>query len=174
MKKTEKTRIIENLTSQLNEADYFYLTDISELNSEATTKLRRLCYGRNIRLLMVKNTLLKKAMENSVKDFSFFNDTLKGNTSIMFPDNFKEPAKLIREFRKDFDKPVLKGAFLFDMHFIGDNQLDNLIAFKTKEELLGYIISLVQAPLINVISALKSGSEKIAGLLKTMSEKDTQ
>jgi len=172
MKKEEKDQLIETLTQQLNEANSMYLADISSLNAENTSQLRRMCFKREIRLQIVKNTLLKKAMERSDKDYSPFYDILKQNTSLMFCEDAKEPAKLIKEFRKKNDKPVLKGAYLMDMHFIGDHELDTLIAIKSKEELIGEIIGLLQSPAINVISGLQSGGGKLAGILKTLSEKN--
>ncbi len=172
MKKEEKDQFIETLTRQLNEANSLYLADISALNADVTSQLRRLCFRRDIRLQIVKNTLLKKAMERSEKDFSPLYDILKENTSLMFSENVTEPAKVIKEFRKKFDKPVLKGAYVMDMHFIGDHELDALIAIKSKEELLGELIALLQSPARNLISGLQSGGGKIAGILKTMSEKN--
>ena len=172
MKKEEKDQLIETLTQQLNEANSLYLADISSLNAENTSQLRRMCFKREIRLQIVKNTLLRKAMERSEKDYSPFYDILKQNTSLMFCEDAKEPAKLIKEFRKKSDKPVLKGAYLMDMHFIGDHELDTLIAIKSKEELIGDIIGLLQSPARNVISGLQSGGGKLAGILKTLSEKN--
>jgi large subunit ribosomal protein L10 len=172
MKKEEKDQFIETLTKHLNEASTLYLADISALNADATSQLRRLCFKRNIRLQVVKNTLLKKAMERSERDFSPLYDILKDNTSLMFCQNVTEPAKLIKEFRKKFDKPVLKGAYVLDMHFIGDHELDNLIAIKSKEQLIGDIIFMLQSPIRNVISGLQSGGGKLAGILKTLSEKN--
>jgi large subunit ribosomal protein L10 len=172
MKKEEKDQLIETLTQQLNEANSLYLADISSLNAENTSQLRRMCFKREIHLQIVKNTLLKKAMERSEKDYSPFYDILKQNTSLMFCEDAKEPAKLIKEFRKKSDKPVLKGAYLMDMHFIGDHELDTLIAIKSKEELIGEIIGLLQSPAKNVISGLQSGGGKLAGILKTLSEKN--
>jgi len=172
MKKEQKEQFIETLTKQLNEANSLYLADISTLNAESTSQLRRLCFRRNIRLQVVKNTLLKKAMERSEKDFSPMYDILKDNTSLMFSENVTEPAKVIKEFRKKRDKPLLKGAYVMDMHFIGDHELDVLIAIKSKEELLGDLIALLQSPARNVISALQSSGGKLAGILKTMSEKN--
>ncbi len=172
MKKEEKDQFIETLTQQLNESSTLYLADISALNADATSQLRRLCFKRDIHLQIVKNTLLKKAMERSERDFSPLYDILKDNTSLMFCQNVTEPAKVIKEFRKKYDRPVLKGAYVMDMHFIGDHELDNLIAIKSKEELIGDLIALLQSPARNVISGLQSGGGKLAGILKTLSEKN--
>lgn len=172
MKKEEKDQFIETLTQQLNEASTLYLADISALNADATSQLRRLCFKRDIRLQIVKNTLLKKAMERSEKDFAPLYDILKENTSLMFCQNVTEPAKVIKEFRKKHERPLLKGAYVMDMHFIGDHELDALIAIKSKEVLIGELIALLQSPVRNVISGLQSGGGKLAGILKTLSEKN--
>jgi large subunit ribosomal protein L10 len=172
MKKEEKNQFIETLTQQLNEVSNLYLADVSTLNADATSRLRRLCFKKNIQLQVVKNTLLKKAMEGADKDFSPLYGVLKDNTSLMFCENATDPAKLIKEFRKKSDRPLLKGAYVMDMHFIGDHELDTLVAIKSKEELLGELISLLQSPAKNVISGLQSGGGKLAGILKTLSEKE--
>ncbi len=120
----------------------------------------------------VKNTLLKKAMETVDKDYEELYVTLKGNTSIMFAEGGNVPAKMIKEFRKKSDRPVLKGAYIEEMTYIGDDQLDMLVDIKSKEELIGEIVGLLQSPAKNVISALKSGGGTIAGLIKTLSERE--
>ncbi len=173
MKKEEKYQIIESLTQQLKNNDIFYLADTSELDVETINNLRRLCFKRNVSLQVVKNTLLKKAMENSEKDFSPMYDVLKGSTSIMFSDTGNVPARLIKEFRKKHPKPILKGAFIQEDHYIGDEQLDALTMLKSKEELLGDLIGLLQSPAKNVISALQSGENTLAGVVKTLSEKES-
>ncbi|RZJ34129.1 MAG: 50S ribosomal protein L10 [Flavobacterium sp.] len=172
MTREEKSRVIEDLTAQLAESNVVYLADISGLNAETTSNLRRACFKAGIRLEVVKNTLLEKAMEASENDYGNLPSTLSGNTSIMISENGNAPAKIIKEFRKRSDKPVLKGAFIHQAVFIGDNQLDALIALKSKEEVIGEIIGILQSPAKNVISALKSGGGKIAGILKTLSEKE--
>src|SRR5690606_23571102 len=166
------SRVIEDLTAQLAGTNVVYLTDISGLNAETTSSLRRACFKAGIQLEVVKNTLLEKAMEASDNDYGDLPTTLSGNTSIMIAENGNAPAKIIKEFRKKSDKPVLKGAFIHSAVFIGDNQLDALIALKSKEEMIGEVIGLLQSPAKNVISALKSGGGKIAGILKTLSEKE--
>jgi len=173
MKKEDKNQFIETLTQKLNESNTLYFADVSSMNAEITSQLRRLCFRRNIQLQVVKNTLLKKAMEQSNKDFSPLYDILKENTSIMFSESANEPAKLIKEFRKKSDKPILKGAYVMEMHFIGDDQLDTLVAIKSREELIADIVALLQSPMCNVLSGLQSGGSKLAGVLKTLSEKES-
>ncbi len=172
MTREEKSRVIEDLTAQLTENSTIYLADISGLDAGNTTNLRRACFKANVKLAVVKNTLLAKAMESSDKDFGDLADVLKGNTSIMFSETGNAPAKVIKEFRKKSEKPVLKGAFVEEAVYIGDDQLDNLVNIKSKEEVIGDIIGLLQSPAKNVVSALKSGGGKLAGILKTLSEKE--
>ena len=171
MTREEKSRVIEDLTAQLTGTNVVYLADISGLNAETTSNLRRACFKAGIQLEVVKNTLLEKAMEASANDYGDLPSVLKGNTSILIAENGNAPAKIIKEFRKKSDKPLLKGAFIHQAVFIGDNQLDALIALKSKEEVIGEIIGLLQSPAKNVISALKSSGGKLAGILKTLSEK---
>ncbi|NTW31357.1 MAG: 50S ribosomal protein L10 [Bacteroidetes bacterium] len=172
MKKEEKNQIIDSLVEQLNTNNNFYLTDTSGLNVEITNKLRRLCFKRNVKLLVVKNTLLKKAMERTNKDFDSLYDSLEGATSIMFSDSGNVPAKLIKEFRKTAPKPIIKAAFAEESCFVGENLLEVLINIKSKKELVADIIYMLQSPAKNVISALQSSSHKIAGIVKTLSEKN--
>lgn len=171
MTREEKSLVIEALTTRLTEGKIIYLADISGLNALETSNLRRACFKANVKLAVVKNTLLEKAMEKSDKDFGELPTALKGNTSLMFSETGNAPAKLIKEFRKKSDKPVLKGAYVEEAIFIGDDQLDTLVNIKSKEELIGDIISLLQSPAKNVISALQSGNNKLSGILKTLSEK---
>lgn len=172
MTREEKSRVIEDLTAQLADNTTIYLADISGLNALNTTNLRRACFKANVKLAVVKNTLLAKAMESSDKDFGDLPSVLKGNTSIMFSETGNGPAKVIKEFRKKSDRPLLKGAFIEEAIFIGDDKLDTLVSIKSKEEVIGDIVGLLQSPAKNVISALKSGGGKIAGILKTLSEKE--
>ncbi len=172
MNRKEKLNAIEHLTAQLSEASTIYLADISGLNAVTTTDLRRACFKANIKLAVVKNTLLEKAMEASDKDFGELPSVLKGSTSLMFSETSSEPAKLIKAFRvKTKDKPLLKGAFVQESVYIGDSQLEALVNIKSKEEVIGDIIAILQSPAKNVISGLKSGGSKLAGILKTLSEK---
>jgi large subunit ribosomal protein L10 len=171
MTREEKSRVIEDLTAQLAGTNVVYIADISGLNAETTSNLRRACFKAGIELAVVKNTLLEKAMEVSDNDYGDLPSVLKGNTSILIAENGNAPAKIIKEFRKKSDKPVLKGAYIHQAVFIGDNQLDALIALKSKDEVIGEIIGLLQSPAKNVVSALKSSGGKLAGILKTLSEK---
>jgi len=171
MTREEKATVIEDLTAQLADNSTIYLADISGLDALATSALRRACFKANIKLSVVKNTLLAKAMEASEKEFGELPETLKGNTSLMFSETGNGPAKLIKNFRKKSDKPLLKGAFVEEAIYVGDENLDTLVNIKSKEEMIGEIISLLQSPAKNVISGLKSGGGKLAGILKTLSEK---
>ncbi|MBS7785673.1 50S ribosomal protein L10 [Flavobacterium sp. CYK-55] len=171
MTREEKSRVIEDLTAQLAETNVMYIADISGLNAETTSNLRRACFKAGIELAVVKNTLLEKAMEASDNDYGDLSSVLKGNTSILIAENGNAPAKIIKEFRKKSDKPILKGAYIHQAVFIGDNQLDALVALKSKEEVIGEIIGILQSPAKNVVSALKSGGGKIAGIVKTLSER---
>lgn len=172
MKREEKYQIIESLTEKLKTSDFFYLTDTSELDVETINKLRRLCFKKEVSLQVVKNTLLKKAMDKSEKDFEPLYDVLKGATSIMFADTGNVPARLIKEFRKTSPKPIIKGAYIQEAYFIGDNQLEALSNIKSKDELLGDLIGLLQSPAKNIVSALQSGGGILAGVVKTLSEKE--
>ena len=171
MTREEKATVIEDLTAQLAENANIYLADISGLDAVATSNLRRACFKANIKLAVVKNTLLAKAMEASDKEFGDLPGVLKGNTSLMLSETGNGPAKLIKDFRKKSDRPLLKGAFIAEAIFIGDETLDMLVSIKSKEEVIGDIIGLLQSPAKNVISGLKSGGGKLAGILKTLSEK---
>jgi large subunit ribosomal protein L10 len=172
MNRDEKNRIIDNLTDSISQAKHFYLADISNLNAETTSKLRRACFERNITLVVVKNTLLQKALEKFEGKFEGLYDVLKDSTSIMFTEKNNIPAKLIKEFRKTGPKPVLKAAFVEESIYIGDDQLDALSGIKSKEELIGDLVFLLQSPARNVLSALQSGGNKLAGIVKTLSEKE--
>ena len=173
MTREEKSQVIEDLTTRLTEGTIIYLADISGLNALDTSNLRRACFKANIKLSVVKNTLLEKAMEKSEKEFGELSSTIKGNTSLMFSETGNAPAKLIKAFRKKSksDKPILKGAYVEKAIFVGEDQLDTLVNIKSKEELIGEIISILQSPAKNVISALQSGGNKLSGILKTLSDK---
>ncbi|WP_439151637.1 50S ribosomal protein L10 [Winogradskyella sp.] len=172
MTREEKSQVIEELTAQLADNTNIYLTDISGLDAATTSNLRRACFKSNIKLAVVKNTLLEKAMEASDKDFGELPETLKGNTSVMYSETGNAPAKVIKEFRKKSEKPLLKGAFIEEAIYVGDDLLDTLVDIKSKEELIGEIITLLQSPAKNVISALKSSGGTIAGIVKTLSERE--
>jgi large subunit ribosomal protein L10 len=172
MTREEKSQVIQDLTAVLAGANTLYLADISGLNAQTTSNLRRACFKADVQLSVVKNTLLAKAMEASDKDFGDLPTVLKGNTSMMISEVANVPAKLIKEFRKKSkEKPLLKGAFAEESIYIGDDQLDALVDIKSREELIGDIIGLLQSPAKNVISALQSGGQTLSGILKTLSEK---
>jgi large subunit ribosomal protein L10 len=172
MTREEKSQVIEELTAQLSENANIYLADISGLDAGTTSNLRRACFKANVKLAVVKNTLLEKAMEASEKDFGDLPTALKGNTSVMYSEAGNAPAKVIKAFRKKSDKPLLKGAFIEEAIYLGDDQLDMLVDIKSKEELIGEVITLLQSPAKNVISALQSGGGKLSGILKTLSQKE--
>lgn len=172
MKRSEKLEIIDNLTEQINSCNHFYLADISGLNADGSSSLRRLCYTKDVKLVVVKNTLLRKALENSEKNVDELYDTLKGNTSVMFSEVGNAPAKLIKEFLKTNKKPLLKGAYVEESVYIGGDQLDVLTSIKSKDELLGDLVSLLQSPMKTIIGQLQSGGNKIHGILQTLSEKE--
>ncbi|MCL6296512.1 50S ribosomal protein L10 [Jejuia spongiicola] len=172
MTREEKSQVIEDLTAELANNANIYLTDISGLNAVTTSNLRRACFKANVKLAVVKNTLLEKAMEASDREFGELPTVLKGNTSVMYSETGNVPAKLIKTFRKKSDKPLLKGAFIEEAVYIGDEQLDMLVDIKSKEELIGEIVTLLQSPAKNVISALQSSGGKLAGIIKTLSEKE--
>lgn len=171
MTREEKNQAITDLTVKLNDANIFYLADIAGLDAESSSLLRRNCFKNDIQLEVVKNTLLRKALEKAEGNYDELYDTLAGNTSIMFSNIGNAPAKIIKEFRKKSEKPLLKGAFIEEAIFIGDENLDALVAIKSKEELLGDIVALLQSPAKNVISALQSSGGTLAGIVKTLSEK---
>lgn len=171
MTREQKAEVIDQLTGQLAESNTIYLADISGLDASNTTKLRRACFKANVKLSVVKNTLLTKAMEKAEKDFGDLPEILKGNTSLMIAEVSNAPAKVIKEFRKKSDRPLLKGAYIEEAIYVGDDLLDTLVSIKSKEEVIGDIIGLLQSPAKNVISALQSGGNKLSGILKTLSEK---
>tara|TARA_B100000530_G_scaffold292378_1_gene209460 strand:- start:17 stop:541 length:525 start_codon:yes stop_codon:yes gene_type:complete len=174
MTKEEKVLEIESLTTRLKDVKNLYITDIAGLNALETSNLRRMCFKAGIKLSVVKNTLLERAMKSSGKDFGELKDLLKGNTSLMFSESGNGPAKIIKDFRKKSDKPILKGAFIEETVYIGDDQINQLVALKSKEEVIGDIISLLQSPAKNLISALKSGGGKVSGILKSLSERNPE
>ncbi len=172
MNKEEKSQYIEDLQAKLAETGVFYLTDTSELDVETVNALREKCFKANIELKVVKNTLLQKALERiEDKDYSDLYGVLAGPTSIMFSEVGNAPAKLIKDFRKKHEKPILKGAYIEETVYTGDDNLEMLVAIKSKEELIGDIIALLQSPAKNVISGLKSGGGTLAGIIKTLSER---
>ncbi|RYY06211.1 MAG: 50S ribosomal protein L10 [Sphingobacteriaceae bacterium] len=171
MKKEEKFEVVNALTEQIKEYGNFYITDTSNLTVAKINAIRRKCFESDIKIQVAKNSLIKKAVEAIGGDFTPMYDALKGSSSIMFSKSTNAPAKLIKELRKSGEKPVLKAAYIQSSFFIGDNQLDALINLKSKEQLIGDIIGLLQSPAKNVVSALQSGGNKLAGILKTLEER---
>ncbi len=174
MTKQEKNQFVDDLATTLSSTDVIYLTDTSELNAESTSNLRRICFKNNIQMNVVKNTLLKKAFERvEGKDFSDLYDVLAGPTALMLSDTGNAPARLIKEFRKKSPKPLLKAAYVEEMCFVGDDQLQTLVDIKSREELIGEVIGLLQSPIKNVVGALQSAGNTVAGLVKTLSERES-
>lgn len=172
MTREEKANIIQSIKTDLDASSSIYITDCSGLDAITTSKLRRACFKSNIRLSIVKNTLLTRAMDEGDKDFGELKSVLKGNTALMYSEVGNAPAKVIKDFRKKSEKPILKGAFVEESIYLGDDLLEKLVNIKSKEELLGEVISLLQSPAKNLISALKSSGSTISGVLKTLSEKN--
>jgi large subunit ribosomal protein L10 len=171
MNKEEKHEVVLALAEQMKEYGNFYITDTSNLTVAKINAIRRKCFESDIKMQVTKNTLIIKAMEAIEGDFTQIYDVLKGSSSIMFSKSGTAPAKLIKELRKRGDKPVLKAAYIDTAVFIGDNQLDALVNLKSREQLIGEIIGLLQSPAKNVISALQSGGNILAGVVKTLQER---
>ena len=163
MTREEKSIAIEVLTAQLAGTNIVYVSDVSGMNAEATSNLRRACFKAGIKLEVVKNTLLAKAMEASDNDYGDLPSVLTGNSAIFISDIANAPGKIIRDFRKKSAKPVLKGAYINQEIYIGDNLLDSLVAIKSKEEVIGEIIGLLQSPAQRVIAALQNQPNKEEG-----------
>ena len=174
MRKEEKAQIIDQLVAQLEATPNFYVADIAGLNAENTTELRRACFEKGIKLVVVKNTLFVKALDRlNVAEAANITPSLKGSSAVMFTETPNAPAKLIKEFGAKMGKPALKSAFLQECAYVGAQHLEDLVNIKSREELIGDIIGLLQSPARNVISALTaSGGGKIAGLVKALSEKE--
>ena len=173
MTREEKLAVINGLAEQLNAYPHFYITNIEALNAEQTASLRRKCFENGVKLVVVKNTLLTKALEKVEKADADLVSVLEGSTSVMFTETGKAPAVLIKEFRKSCDKPVLKAAYVEGCVYVGDNQLDALCNIKSREELIGDIVSLLQSPAKNVISALQGNAgQKVAGIVKALEDRN--
>jgi len=173
MTREEKDQLIDVLADQIKNNNIIYVADVSDLNAEKTHQLRSLCFKRQVKLQVVKNTLAIKAMERSGRTMEELFPALKGNSSLMFAESGNTPAKLIKEFRGNGQKPILKAAYIHEAVYMGDDQLELLCNLKSKNELIGDIVLLLQSPAKNVVSALKSGGGKLAGILKTLSEKES-
>lgn len=175
MRKEDKGLIIEQISTTVKEYGNFYLTDIEALNAEKTSALRKECFKQDVKLVVVKNTLFKKALETVDGDFSPLFDSMKGNTAVMFSAVANAPAKLIKNFTKDTKgegKPQLKAAYVQESFYIGAENLEALVNIKSKNELIGDVIMLLQSPVKNVISALQSGGQTIHGILTTLEERE--
>jgi large subunit ribosomal protein L10 len=172
MNREEKFEIVNELSGKLSEKRNFYLTDISQLSVNQTNALRRLCFERGVEMQVYKNTMIRKALEQADMYQDGMETVLKGFSSIMFAENFTTPAKLIQDFRKDHSKPVLKAAYIEQSLYVGDDQLEVLLRLKSREQLIADVVALLQSPMRNVISALSGQGSKIAGILKTLSEKE--
>jgi len=175
MKRSEKQAIIDNLKQEINSYNHFYLADISDLNAEKTSQLRRICFQKEVKLIVVKNTLLKRALDASDKEADEILDALKGNTAMMFCNTGNVPAKLIKDFRKKnpkLERPVLKAAYVEESVYVGAETLETLATIKSKEELIGDVVTLLQSPAKNVVSALQSSGQTLTGILQTLSEKE--
>ncbi|MEY4134768.1 MAG: 50S ribosomal protein L10 [Saprospiraceae bacterium] len=173
MNKAEKTATIEELKDQFSNTSYFYLTDVTSMSVAQVNNFRRLCFQKGIKVEMIKNTLIKKAFEGAPAERNYDQvlELLHGPTVVMFADVANLPAKTLKEFRGSNDRPVLKGAYIDAAVFSGDDQLDVLVKLKTKEELIGEVIGMLQSPASSVIGALQSGGQKIMGLLKTLEDR---
>jgi large subunit ribosomal protein L10 len=176
MTRSEKATEIEALKDKFAENDFFYVTDSSTLTVEQVNNLRGLCFEMGIEMRVVKNTLAVKALEQAEEEKGYgpIIGQLKGPTAIMFTETSNAPAKVIQKFRKDFDKPVLKAAYIDTDVYIGDDELETLVHLKSKEELIGEVIGLLQSPMSNLLSALQSGGNTLSGLLKALEDRNAE
>ena len=171
MRKEDKQVLIDSMLNELKACPNFYLTDVSDLNAEKTSQLRRQCFNSGVKMIVVKNALFHKAMMQMDKDYDSLYDVLKGSTAVMFCETGNAPAKLIKNFRKTSDRPILKGAYIEECCYIGDDMLDALCNVKSKNDLIADVIALLQSPMKNIISGLQSGGHKLSGILETLSER---
>ena len=171
MRKEDKQVLIDSILNELKACPNFYLTDVSDLNAEKTSQLRRQCFNSGVKMIVVKNALLHKAMQQMEKDYEGLYDVLKGSTALMLCETGNAPAKLIKNFRKTSDRPILKGAYIEECCYIGDDMIDALCNVKSKNDLIADVIALLQSPMKNIISGLQSGGHKLSGILETLSER---
>ena len=171
MRKEDKQVLIDSILSELKACPNFYLTDVSDLNAEKTSQLRRQCFNSGVKMIVVKNALLHKAMQQMEKDYEGLYDVLKGSTALMLCETGNAPAKLIKSFRKTSDRPILKGAYIEECCYIGDDMIDALCNVKSKNDLIADVIALLQSPMKNIISGLQSGGHKLSGILETLSDR---
>ena len=170
MRKEDKNTIIGQIAQTIQEHPHFYLVDLTAMNAADTSKLRRKCFDAGVKLLVVKNTLLHKALESLETDYSPLYGTLKGSTAVMFAEVANVPAKLIKDIAKD-GIPGLKAAYAEESFYVGADQLDALCSIKSKNEVIAEIVALLQSPAKNVVSALQSGGNTLHGVLKTLGER---
>ena len=173
MIKSNKAIAIEELKEKFSNNNFFYITDSSTLSVEKVNKLRALCYEKGVEMKVVKNTIMRKALESfgQEKGYEGLYEALHGPTAVLFTENASAPAKIIKDFRRENERPIIKAAYIDSAIYIGDDQLDNLVALKSREQLIGEIISILQSPAKNVIGALKASSTTIAGLVKALEER---
>lgn len=171
MKREEKQVIIDHLTEQIKAYKHLYISDISELNAAATQELRKECFKAGIKLIQVKNTLLRVALDGLEANYEELYTVLAGSSAVMLSETGNAPAKLIKEFRKSHDKPVFKAAYVQECAYVGESQLDALVSIKSREEMIGDIVLMLQSPMQKVISALESGKNTIGGVLKTLEDR---
>ncbi|MFP3859934.1 MAG: 50S ribosomal protein L10 [Bacteroidales bacterium] len=172
MRREDKEQVVNSLVEDIKNSTHFYLADTSGLNAEDTVSLRRKCFENDLKMKVVKNTLLKRALDQVDAEVDELYEVLSGPTSVILTEKGNAPAKIIKEFRKKHEKPVLKGAYVEESIYIGDDKLETLSEIKSKEELLGDLIYQLQSPMNDVISGLKSGGHILAGVLETLSEKE--
>ena len=171
MRKEDKQVLIDSILNELKACPNFYLTDVSDLNAEKTSQLRRQCFNSGVKMIVVKNALLHKAMQQMEKDYEGLYDVLKGSTALMLCETGNAPAKLIKNFRKTSDRPILKGAYIEECCYIGDDMIDALCNVKSKNDLIADVIALLQSPMKNILSGLQSGGHKLSGILETLSDR---
>jgi len=173
MKKEDKSLLIEKIKETLQQYNVVYLAETTQLNAEKTVALRRAAFNAGIKMMVVKNTLLKKAMEQLDTDYSGLYGSLAGSTTLLLSDTGNAPAKLIKSFRQKKETiPALKAAFVEETVYVGEENLDALVAIKSKNELIADVVALLQSPAKNVVSALQSGGTKLHGVLETLSKKE--
>ncbi|MFP4663023.1 MAG: 50S ribosomal protein L10 [Bacteroidales bacterium] len=171
-KREDKNKQIDILAEEVNKFEHFYLTDAQGLNAEESTILRKNCFEKEVKLTVVKNTLFKRALDKADGEFDELYDLLKNNTTVMFTNTANAPGRVLKDFLKNHDKPIFKGAYAAESVYVGEDQLEVLASLKSKEELLGDIVMLLQSPAQTVVSQLQSAGQKIAGLTKALAEKE--
>mgnify|MGYP003574453631 CR=1 FL=1 len=172
MKREDKIQLVEQISEKVKARGNFYVADVSELSVNETTELRKLCHKKGVELNVSKNTFIIKALEKAnIVDEELFG-VLKGPSSLMFSESINAPAKLIKEFRKNYSKPVLKAAYVDESLYIGDDKLDALVNLKSREELIADLVAMLNSPILNLVGALNSGKNNITGVLSTLAERE--